>query len=189
MIKRILTFIFGSIIGILFWPFKGLVEKRQKRIKNQYIENPTSIPDYETHAILNDLAWNEYHNGNLDIAKKYSEELLRLNKIVERNWNYGNAIHHPNTILGLICLDEGKIECAKNHLIKSSKTTGSPQLDTFGPCFDLAQRLIEVGEKKVIIKYLKNCQTFWEHDKGRILKWLSEIENGEIPQMKCEKKT
>ena len=189
MIKRILTKILGLILLVLFLPFKGVVERRQEKIKKQYVEDPATVPDHEAHVILKELAWNEYQNGDHENAKKYANELIRLNKIVERNWNYGNAIHHSHTILGLLCFDEGNISGAINHLVKSSKTPGSPQLDSFGPRFDLAQKLINAGEVKAVVRFLKNCQKFWEYDKGAVSIWLSEIENREIPQMQCKKKT
>jgi hypothetical protein len=189
MIKKILTHIFGTILLILFLPFRGSVEKRLERIKKQYVDNQKTVSDDDAYSVLKDLAWSEYANGNKEKAKKYSNELIRLNSIVERNWNYGNAIHHPHTILGLICFDEGNLNGAINHLVKSSKTPGSPQLDTFGPKLDLAQMLLEAGEDKAVIKFLKNCKKFWELDRGRVSKWVSEIENGEVPQMLCKKET
>lgn len=173
----------GQLLSILFFPFKGMVKKRQERIIEAYIENPKSVSDSEAHMILKDLAWKEYQLGNFDEAKKYSNELLRLNKIVDENWNYGNAIHHAHTIIGLVSFENNDIISARNHLNKSSKTPGSPQLDSFGPVLILAQKMIEAGEIEPCKKFLKNCKKFWKMEDGKISAWLLEIDNGHIPQM------
>lgn len=173
----------GHLVGILFIPFKGFIEKRQQKIVQKYLKDPNSISGSEKHMILKDLTWKEYNAGNFEVAEKYSRELLRINNVIEENWNHGNAIHHAHTIIGLVRFDDEDIDSAKNHLVKSSKTTGSPQLDSFGPTFLLAQKMVEAGESESCEKFLNNCSQFWKMDNGRIAEWLKEIERGEIPQM------
>ncbi len=112
-----------------------------------------------------------------------SKELLRLNKIVPETWNYGNAIHHSHTIISLVKFERNQIDSAKNHLVKSSKTPGSPQLDSFGPTLMLAQKLADHGEIQSCIKYLKNCSQFWKMDNGKVSTWLNQLENGNVPNM------
>ena len=161
---------------------------RQNRLKDSYVKNQQSITDTEAHTILSDLAWDEYIQGNYTQSEKYAKELLALNKNLDKNWNTGNAKHQSHTIIGLIKLEHGNIQSAVNHLIKSSKTTGSPQLKTRGPSFLLANKLYEHGEDEAVIKYLQNCSKFWELDKGRLAKWIEEINNGKTPDL-CQQKT
>jgi len=187
--KKVLMYLFGLVLLIIFLPFKGLVGNRQEKLKEAYTEDPSSITDKEAYLILKDLAWKEYSLKNYSKAKGYSLELLRLNEIVERNWNYGNAIHHSHTVLGLVALQAGKIEDSKEHLALSAKTTGSPQLHTFGPSLILADKLLEKGEKKSVKKFLLNCGKFWEMDKGKISEWVQSIESGDELTLCSEKRT
>ncbi len=174
--------VFGYILFVLFFPFKKMIGNRQKKMVESYIKDPKSISDQEAHVILKDLAWKEYNEGNFPKAISYSNELLRLNELVDENWNYGNAIHHSHTIIGLVSLESNDVAEAKKHLLLSSKTPGSPQLDSFGPTFLLAQRLLNLEEYGTVKKYLMNCRKFWEMDNGRISKWLEQIGAGEKPQ-------
>jgi len=181
-ILNIFKWVFTCILLILFFPFKGVIKRRLDKKKKLYARDPKCISDSDAHIILKDLAWEEFNNGNLDQAVIYSNELLRLNSIVEENWNYGNAIHHSHTILGLVSLESFDLANAKKHLLLSSRTPGSPQLNTFGPRFTLAQKLINLEEYETVEKYLINCRRFWNLEKGRISRWLEEIESGKKPQ-------
>ncbi len=172
----------------IFYPFKGLMLKRQSRLKNSYKNEPSSISSRDAYYILPSLAWDEFNDGNYSKSEEYANELMKLNKTYDKNWNTGNAIHHSHTIIGLINLEHGNIQSAINHLIKSSKTTGSPQLNSFGPSFLLAKKLYEHGEDDSVIKYLDNCQNFWKSNNGLLSKWVSEIKKGETPDF-CQTKT
>jgi len=116
-------------------------------------------------------------------AKKYAMELLSMAPEFEKNWNYGNAIHDGNLILGRLAFDSGEIEVAKGYLAEAGKTPGSPQLNSFGPSFELAESLLEKGEKKAVIGYLKACAVFWKDDSDRIEQWIILIENGKKPAL------
>lgn len=182
-------YLIGFVLKVLFFPLKWLVRNKQEKLKEAYAKDPGFISDREAHLILKDLAWTEYSLKNYPKARDYSLELLRLNEIVERNWNYGNAIHHSHTVLGLAALQAGNIEESKEHLALSAKTPGSPQLDTFGPSLVLADRLLEKGEKKSVKKFLLNCGKFWKMDQGRISGWVQAIEAGDDLTLCSEKST
>jgi hypothetical protein len=121
---------------------------------------------------------NEY-----DLAKTLTAEYLELASIYRCNWNYGNAIHDANRILGLISLKHGKVDDAADYLLKAGNSTGSPQLDSFGPELDLANELLKLGRTKEVLVYLKDIKSFWEMNDGRIDKWVGEIEKGEKPKI------
>ena len=186
--KKVLMMVLGYVLIVLFFPFKSLIGNRQKRMIESYLRDPKSISEKEAHLILKDLAWNEYNEGNFKQAKEYSAELLRLNKLVDESWNYGNAIHHSHTIIGLVDLESSNIGEAKKQLLLSSKTSGSPQLSSFGPALLLAQKLLEKGESNPVKKYLENCRKFWRMENGRISKWLERIDEGEMPDFYSSKK-
>lgn len=116
-----------------------------------------------------------------DIARKLSEELLAIAPSYRSNWNYGNAIHHAHTALGIVAIAEGKFEEAKEHLVASGATPGSPQLDTFGPSMELARALMRNGEFATVAKYLNQCRAFWEMGHEWINVWESMVARNVVP--------
>ena len=153
---------------------------------SEYTWNPSSKNTpvnlnrfYELDGLINE----QYENGNYLETKELIKEYLELALIYNNNWNYGNAIHDANRILGLISYKEGKIDEATRHLIKSSESTGSPQLDTFGPEMNLANLLLKEGKIEEVKTYLTGITKFWDMDNGAVEGWLKQIEAGEIPEL------
>ncbi len=116
-------------------------------------------------------------------VKELAKENLDLATVYRCNWNFGNAIHDTNRVLGLVSLKNGDIDAAVGYLLKAGKSTGSPQLDTFGPELDLANELLQLGKVDAVTSYLKDIKSFWEMNNGQIDTWLAEIEKGEKPQL------
>lgn len=52
-------------------------------------------------------------SNNYNRVKDWAEKYLALAENNQKNWNYGNAIHHANLALGRIALKQGKVEAAK----------------------------------------------------------------------------
>ena len=132
---------------------------------------------------LRKLMEQAFSKGNLENAESLAKEYLESSKSFETNWNYGNAIHHANLILGRIALENGDTERAKHHLIEAGQTKGSPQLNSFGPNMHLAKDLLELGERDIVIQYINLTKRFWwkifSWRKRR--HWIKEIHNGAIP--------
>ena len=101
----------------------------------------------------------------------------------KEDWNYGNAIHHANLMLGQLALKNGNLEKAKEYLIQAVQTKGSPQLNSFGPNMSLAKELLEKGEQKVVIEFLDHSKKFWKwiFSWRKIRKWKKTIANKKIP--------
>jgi hypothetical protein len=121
--------------------------------------------------------------GKFDDAKKFALELEELTPKYKGNWNYGNAIQNSNIILGRIALKEGRVEDAKQFLIKAGESPGSPQMNTFGPNMSLAKDLIEYGETEVVIEYLNLCKSFWGMSGGRLEGWIILLQTGQTPNL------
>ena len=130
---------------------------------------------------LRHLAEGAFQAGEFDKAKAYADELLQMAPHYRGDWNYGNAIHHANVILGRLALRSGNVKAAKEYLIKAGNTPGSPQLDSFGPNMTLAKDLLEKGERKVVIEYFQLCSKFWKMERGRLQAWTSTVQQGGIP--------
>jgi hypothetical protein len=103
-----------------------------------------------------------YKAGEFESADALAREYLQLAKRFPCNWNYGNAIHNANSILGLVALLNGRKAEAGSYLAAAGATPGSPQLDTFGPSLLLARELAKAGEHKAAASYLSSVKRFWK---------------------------
>lgn len=128
-----------------------------------------------------------YKNGHFQELQTMAAEYLDLAARHKTDWNYGNAIHQANIYLGLIALEHQETEKAKTFLLKAGQTPGSPQLNNFGPNMLLAKKLLELGEKKVVLQYIDGCKKFWKavFRFFPINKWKKAIKEDEIPDFKA----
>ena len=124
-----------------------------------------------------------FENGDYAEVEKLAHEYLTIAASKSADWNYGNAIHHANLLLGRISLKKGDVVKAKYYLLEAGKTPGSPQLNSFGPNMTLAKELLELGEKEIVLTYLEGCEKFWDKSFAdqKIQAWKSAINKGEIP--------
>ena len=132
-------------------------------------------------GVLQDASKAAIEAGDYAKASAYAARLLREADQFEDNWDYGNAIHTGNIILGMVALRSGDVDGAKNHLLRAGATPGSPQLNSFGPNMSLAKELLVKGEREVVIRYLTLCESFWRSDVVTLRKWQAEIKKGRIP--------
>ena len=132
---------------------------------------------------LDDKITEAYKSNDFGKVKELAKENLELAAAYRCNWNFGNATHDTNKVLGLISLKGGDIDAAVGYLLKAGKSTGSPQLDTFGPELDLANELLQLGKAEAVKSYLKDIKSFWKMNNGQVNSWLAEIEKGEKPQL------
>jgi hypothetical protein len=151
---------------------KALIEK-EKALEN--------TAESEKFYMLADLAKVALEADEIDKAKSYASELLSSANRYPNDWNYGNAIHHGNLILGRIALRLGDLTSAKKYLLSAGNTPGSPQLNSFGPNMSLAKELLEKGEMEVVIKYFQLCANFWEMGKDRLEAWTAAVRTSEMP--------
>ncbi len=130
---------------------------------------------------LSDAAKESFVVGKIEDAQKYASELMTLLPQFQGNWNYGNAVHDANLVLGRIAVRDGRIDEAKKYLLEAGKSPGSPQLNTFGPNMSLAKDLLEKGERQVVLDYFELCRRFWRLHHGRLDKWSQQVKDGKIP--------
>ncbi len=132
---------------------------------------------------MEDLINSAYEEGSYDKATTLITEYLDLASTYRSNWNYGNAIHNSNQILGFIALEKNDVAGAANYLVEAGKSTGSPQLDSFGPNLDLANELLSRGEKDAVINYLQGVKKFWDGNESTIDGWTQDILDGETVEL------
>lgn len=161
---------------------RDFVQEREPALQNK--TDAAKVPD------LRVLAAAAFDAGDLDKAEKFANEL----QVAGRNLQVAakdrpfyankiaNALHVSNTVLGLVALEKGRVEAAKDYLLASSKVSdGSGLLTLGGPEMLLAKRLIEKGERETVIRYLDDCAVFWKNDRGKLEKWKGIINNGGMP--------
>jgi hypothetical protein len=131
---------------------------------------------------LGDLATSTYEAGDTVKAQQYAFELLASADGFKKNWNYGNAVHKGNIVLGRVALGRGDMAGAKEHLLAAGQTPGSPQLNSFGPNMVLAKELLEKGEREVVLAYLDSCAKFWKMGGDQLQSWMATIKGGGVPE-------
>ena len=120
------------------------------------------------------------YRNELEQAVFLANEYLVLADEYNKNWNFGNAIHYSNIVLGIVELRKGNGSMAAEYLMRSGKSPGSPQLDTFGPDLELANVLLSDGFKEQVIIYLRSIKTFWEKSDEAIELMVHKIESGQV---------
>lgn len=109
--------------------------------------------------------------GQDDKAKSYARALLDQAPSMEQDWNYGNAVHVGNAVLGLIAAKRGDTAEAERLLLASAGSRGSPQLNSFGPDMLLARELLDKGRRETVAQYLELVGKFWRGHFGKLDEW------------------
>lgn len=153
-----------------------IAEKALEHFQEAYALADDSLRD----SLLSDLAKTAFSADQLDRARHYAELMLQT---TGAGWNSGNRVHHGNLVLGRIALRAGNIEEARSRLIAAGNTTGSPQLNSFGPNMSLAKDLLEIGEREVVLEYFELCSRFWDSDRAEdtLDRWGVQAVAGRIP--------
>ena len=74
--------------------------------------------ELERFYALRNAAKQSFEVGKIEDARKYAKELLALAQKFPTDWNYGNAVHDGNMVLGRIALKEGKTKEARQYLLE-----------------------------------------------------------------------
>ena len=130
---------------------------------------------------LERLARQALDRNDLESAKSFAESWLQMAPANSNSWNYGNALHKGNLILGQIALTQGRLADARRYLLDAGRTPGSPQLYTIGPGFKLATELLKQGERETVLQYLELCRRFWENGQRKLDTWVIDVQNGRTP--------
>lgn len=185
ILKRLKRFAL-TILGMPLLLLSPLVLRSVRKLEEKYENDPESLPEEVRRSMyftrLDDKAYEELKNGNYDLAESLAKELLKISSEFKDNWNYGNAIHHSNTILGLVEIKKGNIDKAVKFLRKSGDTPGSPQLDSYGPSFCLAMELLLHDRSEDVLNYLSQVDRFWEYGYKELPKWIEVIKKDDIPE-------
>jgi len=95
----------------------------------------------------------------------------------------GQAIYTANIVLGRVALARGDRAAALDHLARAGKTRGSAVLGSFGPELELADELLQLGERAAVSSFLVEVERFWSSGRERVAAWRAAIEGGESPRL------
>jgi len=157
---------------------KAALAKKSLSLRERALEK---TPGEQRFYELGPAAKSALEAGEPEKAKQYASELLESAPKFKNDWNYGNALHEGNIVLGRIALQRGDIARAKEHLLAAGQTPGSPQLDSFGPNMTLAKELLEKGERDTVLNYLQSCAKFWKMSGDKLRTWSATIKGGGTP--------
>lgn len=169
------------LCGALLGCGPGISVTPEQRLDSTTKRLAAAATEQDRFYALNDAAKQSFVLGKTKDACKYARELLALLPKFQSDWNYGNAVQDANLVLGRIAVAEGHMAEAKQHLIESGKSKGSPQMNSFGPNMSLAKDLLEKGERDVVLEYFELCRKFWKMDRGQLDQWGQEVKAGKIP--------
>lgn len=130
---------------------------------------------------LDEAAKDAFEAGESAKAEQYASELLQSAEKNKSDWNYANAIHIGNIVLGRIALQNGDVAGAGQRLLAAGNVAGSPQLDSFGPDMTLAKELFEKGDRDTVLAYLQSCEKFWKMGTDKLQRWIAIIKGGGTP--------
>jgi hypothetical protein len=136
---------------------------------------------YFRFLILPDWCKRAVDRGDYGQATALAQELLALAAKYPTDWNFGNAVHHGHLVLGRAALAVNDLPTARAELLAAGHTPGSPQLNSFGPNMSLAQELLHVGEREVVLAYLDLCRSFWTMGADQVTQWSSAISSNSTP--------
>ncbi|HEU4662838.1 MAG TPA: hypothetical protein VFS55_02275 [Dokdonella sp.] len=131
---------------------------------------------------LGDAAKNAFDTGDFDKAERYIGELERASALAPHDWDYGNTVQNVNIVRGRMALRMGNKAEAKQRLLAAGRSPGSPQMNSFGPNMSLANDLLQVGERDIVIEYLALCRVFWVSGRPKLDQWTEDIRAGRSPQ-------
>ncbi|MDE0109023.1 MAG: hypothetical protein OXJ37_21465 [Bryobacterales bacterium] len=111
-------------------------------------------------------------------ARDFAEVMLRQEP---SGWDYASNIHYGNITLGRVALSEGNVKQARSFLLRAGAALESPKLRLIAPDTILAKELLERGERKVVLRYLDQCATFWERGRDVLEEWKVLVRAGRTP--------
>lgn len=130
------------------------------------------------------LAKAAFSAGDLRKATQYAAAAIR-EAANFKDWAHGNGIHHGHVVLGRVALAQGDAKLAVRHLLEAGRSPGSPQLNSFGPNFSLADDLLQAGDSKSVLEFLDLCRRFWSYGAKALDAWRVQINAGQRPDFEA----
>jgi tetratricopeptide (TPR) repeat protein len=177
--KRIVIPLAIFLLAAFLWGYKNYVYSKLPAFRKAEIAASHAKTEVERLYALNRAAKDCFEAGEYNKAHNYATELLTAALKYPNDCRYVTAFYNAHIVLGRLALLDGDIEAAKDHLFTAVKTPAT-EYDPFAPNMTLAKDLLEKGQKKSVIEFLKQCKKFWNQPQI-IDEWIKDIQTGRMP--------
>lgn len=179
--RRVVFAVAALVAGCPLWGCGRAPLTPQERFDRATSELARATTPQQKFYALGAAAKTSFDAGKIEDARSDATELLSIAPQFQQDWNYGNAVHDANLVLGRIAVTEGRMDDAKRSLLAAGRSPGSPQLNSFGPNMSLAKDLLDKGERDTVLEYFQLCRTFWKRDGGQLDRWREAVKAGKTP--------
>lgn len=145
-------------------------ESREKQSYEEALQKLEESP-YDSLSDLDKLSYvrqNTVYSARFDTVEVALENIQRLNSgLIDSKFHFrknGDILHETNIAKAWLALREGNIQQAIHFLLQSTRTKGSPMLDSFGPDKSLIRELYTMGQKNAVLEYLEKTDKFWNNE-------------------------
>jgi hypothetical protein len=125
-------------------------------------------------------------HGDITRAESMAIEVQRLQATLPQKVRflatYAQNVYNINDALGRSAFKRGDYLTAGDYLLKAADTRGSGSLSTFGPDLWLAQKLLDAGQRDVVLTFFQRCKNFWPSPK--LDRWITDLQNGQTPDLR-----
>jgi hypothetical protein len=133
----------------------------------------------DRYSSLVDVAEAAFDVGDLTRARNAALEVVdgpnKVPKTLHPRWQ--RSVY---TVLGLVAIEANDLPSAREHLLASACAFISSREPIISD-FSLARRLLELGERSVVIRYLEACEALSAFELEPFAAWKVAIASGEIP--------
>lgn len=131
---------------------------------------------------LGNAAKESFEQGKYDDARKYALELRQRTPAYTDDFYYCDAIQRYNLVLGRLAVRDGDLQAAEKYLMASARMPDVDYRSYFGPNVSLANDLLSLGHREVVVRYLKATKKFWvSSTPDQVDIWVKEIKSGKYP--------
>jgi hypothetical protein len=130
-------------------------------------------------SVLHGAAYAGLRAHQDDRAEWFARELLGAASRHEGTWRYDDAVHHGNTVLGMVALRRGDVRAATDRLIASAQVGRDGSRGPLTLSLDLAGALLRANERDAVMQYLALCKKF--SSDPRLDQWIDDLKQGHVP--------
>lgn len=166
----------------------ALAEQARRRLDG--LVSPDERLGPEGKVLLYRLALSTFESGDLETAKRHSEQLLNNFPPLpeaggnerEQLWMAWDIYRSTHLLLGRIHLVMNDLDSAGLHLVQAGEAPTTPALESYGPDLSLARDLLTLGANGPVLKFLSALGTRWKAGKSRTETWEMDIRRGVVPK-------
>lgn len=164
----------------------GAIQKMRSRGSRATLAGTKGGPYFELMAQLEHSLYANDVAASVVLATEMQGMLDDMISKHEYANEYAFNLYQINDALGRAAFLSGDYKSASDYLQKAAEppsgSVGTVRLDVFGPNLWLAQQLLHVGKRDVVLKFLVTCrERFWTHDTWNLDKWIAAVQQGDSP--------